>query len=133
MLPFQDNIFKQFDIGTLYVIYYRKVEARLLPCGYDPHCINYDLDYKHGNFNIQSDCIYSCIIDRVGKSCIADIKTYMQILLKESQLEIQPDNNSECNRTNEIGQAKNICHDQMSTRMSAIILYTRSSNDRKEG
>ena len=134
MLPFQDNIYKQLEIGTSYVIFYRKVEAKLLPGGYDPHCINYDLDYKHGNFNMQSDCIYSCMIDRVDKNCIADIKTSMEILLRESQLETN--DISECNGTNEIEQAEYYCYYQcpQECRRSYYILEAQmlGMKDKKE-
>ena len=76
------------------------------------------------------------MIDRVGKSCITDIRTSMQILLRKSQFEIQTDNISECNRTNEIEQAKYICHDQcpQECRRSYYILEAQmmEKKDKKE-
>ena len=66
----------------------------------------YNIDNKHDdNFTMPSDCVYTCMIEYLCQSCIGDIKTDMQILLRNNRLQILTDNSSECNRTNEMVHA----------------------------
>ena len=38
-----------------------QINTELLEEGFDTNCFEYDLDYKHGNFNMYSDCVTSCV------------------------------------------------------------------------
>ena len=47
-----------------------QINTELLDEGFDTNCFEYDLDHKHGNYNMHSDCITSCIQDSFDdKNC----------------------------------------------------------------
>ena len=48
-----------------------QINTELLEEGFDTDCFKYDLDYKHGNYNMFSDCITSCVQNYfMNKNCI---------------------------------------------------------------
>ena len=61
-----------------YSIIYSKVENQEHPG--IASCSNYDLNYKHGNFNMKSDCHLQSLIKHYGKSC------HLDIMLRQSHL-----------------------------------------------
>ena len=58
MMPHQDS-FIEIDQASQHKIIYTKIENQQTVT--HARCIDYDLDYKHGNFNMKSDCVYDCL------------------------------------------------------------------------
>ena len=61
--------FVTISLEKLYEISYKQIKTELLGDGYNTNCYNYDLDYKHANFNMRSDCIADCYVKKVRKHC----------------------------------------------------------------
>ena len=65
------NTFSIIDILGEHTIIYSKVEnhenSRLSTC------VDYDLSYKHGNFNMKSDCLFQCLRNKLGSNCDLNI------------------------------------------------------------
>ena len=59
--------FIELELGVgRYQVLYSKVITKLVPGRYEDKCHQYDLDYKHGNFNMQSDCMFNCLKKKHG-------------------------------------------------------------------
>ena len=54
-------------MNNLYLIRYSQIKTELLDKRYDTACFNYDIDYKHANFNMRSDCITHCYQRKMNK------------------------------------------------------------------
>ena len=57
-MPHQDS-FIEIDQTSEYRISYTKIENQQSVS--HAKCTDYDLDYKHGNFNMKSDCVFDCL------------------------------------------------------------------------
>ena len=64
-----DGHFKFFTWKYSMILIYSQLSTHLLPNGYEPFCNNYDLDYKHGNFNMRADCVAWCYQRRINELC----------------------------------------------------------------
>ena len=53
--------------GQKYQFDYSELSQRLLGQGFDTDCLKYDLDYKHANFNMNSDCVQSCAQHKLSR------------------------------------------------------------------
>ena len=81
-LPEGDNVHFS-TLFTKYAYHYKinQVEIELLGEGYVTDCYEYDLDYKYANFNMESDCITNCVIEKFRKNCNSnDIAVYYNLL-----------------------------------------------------
>ena len=67
---------------------YSQINTKLLGKGYDTNCYDYDLNYKHANFNMRSDCITSCYRSYVQNMCKISGHPSMQELVRADWLEI---------------------------------------------
>ena len=54
--------YNELYLGRDYILGLSYIKIEHLE-GYDAGCINYDLDYKHANNNIRSDCMLNCMRD----------------------------------------------------------------------
>ena len=61
--------FVQLETDGEYSITYSQIKVDRLKPGYDTNCLDYDIDYKYGNFNMKSDCVASCYQDRIRQLC----------------------------------------------------------------
>jgi hypothetical protein len=68
---------------------YYQVQTELLGDGYDTNCFNYDLDYKYANFNMRSDCITDCFVEKVRKHCKHSDMAPNDLLFREEYLAIK--------------------------------------------
>ena len=57
-MPHQDS-FIDIDQASQHTIIYNKIENQQSVT--HAKCTDYDLDYKHGNFNMKSDCVFDCL------------------------------------------------------------------------
>ena len=67
--------FMEFKYRADYLVTYNKIEIDRLDSSYDTNCIDYDIDYVHGNFNMKSDCIASCYQTMMREMC--DLEGYL--------------------------------------------------------
>ena len=66
---FYDDEFETLTLGKRYLITYSQIRTELLGSDYDTNCYEYDLDYKHANFNMRSDCFAWCYQNEVNRVC----------------------------------------------------------------
>ena len=65
------NTFTTIDIMGEHTVIYSKVENQE-NSGVST-CVDYDLSYKHGNFNMKSDCLIQCLRNKLGSNCDLNI------------------------------------------------------------
>ena len=54
------QFYKLLFLNNQYFIKYSLLKTRLLDIRFDTNCFEYNIDYKHANFNMRSDCITHC-------------------------------------------------------------------------
>ena len=67
----QSNTFSTIEELGEYTVIYSTVENQENLAGLS--CSDYDLEYKHGNFNMKSDCLFHCLRDKLGSNCDLNI------------------------------------------------------------
>ena len=75
--------FKHVFFKKGYIITFSRLFTKLLSGGYDTDCFDYDLNYKHGNFNSRSDCIAWCYQDKLNDICKTNAIHHSSFLLRK--------------------------------------------------
>ena len=60
--------FQTLKTGMFGGSFYSGISQDLLVPGFDTNCFKYDLDYKHANYNMPSDCISNCVQNDFSKT-----------------------------------------------------------------
>ena len=68
-LDINENNHVKLDQGQTFIDY-SLVSVDRLDSSYDTNCYEYNLDYKHANFNMRSDCLSSCKHDASRTICL---------------------------------------------------------------
>ena len=82
----KENFIKLSTVKS-HVIYFSQIKTELLGKGYDTNCYEYNIDYKHANFNIRSDCITDCFRKSIQKMCKLSGQPSMTEMIRADWLE----------------------------------------------
>ena len=64
-----DENFVEIRNDHFYLFYYSQLNIERLDSNYETNCYAYDIDHKHANFNMRSDCMTSCYQTLMRKKC----------------------------------------------------------------
>ena len=79
--------FLSLETDSDYQISYSQVNIHRLNEDYDTNCHEYDLDYKFANYNMRSDCIASCYINKMRQYCeYNDLNAQSHYLLRRERI-----------------------------------------------
>ena len=80
-----NEYFKTYELKSMYYFEFSQISTKLLGSAYDTDCFEYNLDYKHANFNMRSDCLIWCYQDYLNKLCHSNsYYTTPQLVRKEA-------------------------------------------------